>query len=112
MRMRPMTTRGLLIAIAIEGIVLGACISFPWLVVVPLVAAIVFVPQAILIAGCAYLATRESDTRGFALPGKLRVAARAPGKTTSPEIWYIEMNLDTIDPGGIVFPSSPDSPNH
>jgi hypothetical protein len=94
-----MTIRGLLIAIAIEGLVLGACISLPWLVVVPVATAIVFVPQLIVIGICTFLATRQWSA-GRRRPG------RSAAENASPEIWYIESRTGAVDSHGIVFESN------
>jgi hypothetical protein len=101
-----MTIRGLLIAIAVEGLVLGACISAPWLVVVPIVTALVFVPQLIVIAVCSYLATREWRTqRNKGRPSLTQLRAAL----ASPEIWYIENGTGAVNPSGIVFESNANS---
>ncbi len=102
MRSSRMTIRGMLIAIAIEGLVLGACIGSPWLIVVPLKTALVFVPQLIVIAVCAYLATREWSARRR----NRASGVEPPGGAASPEIWYIEMGSSAVDARGIVFESN------
>jgi hypothetical protein len=103
MRTPRMTIRGLLIAIAVEGLVLGVCLSAPWIVVVPIVTAAVFVPQLIVIAVCSYLATREwSARRTASRPNRKQATA----ELASPGIWYIETATSSVDPNGIVFESS------
>jgi hypothetical protein len=102
MRIPRMTIRGLAIAIAVEGLVLSVCISLPWLVVVPVVTAIVFVPQLTVIGICSYLATREWSVRRQSWSTRGQPAA----ETASPEIWYIETETGTVDPCGIVFMSA------
>jgi len=104
-----MTIRGLLIAIAVEGVVLGACIGSPWLIVVPLRTALVFVPQLIVIAVCAYLATREWSARRIARRQSRSSRSEPPAEAANPEIWYIETGNGAVDPRGIVFESNPNS---
>lgn len=110
MRTRRMTIRGILIAIAIEGVVLGTCISFPWLVVVPLAAALVFVPQSIAIGVCAYLTIRDRSAWGAIRRRNPADLIRAPAEAATPEIWFIETAAGAVDPRGIVFESSSKSP--
>jgi hypothetical protein len=106
MRTPRMTIRGLLIAIAVEGLVLGACIGSPWLIVVPLRTAVVFVPQLIVVAICAYLATREWRAQRFARRPMRSSGSERPADTASPEIWYIETGNGAVDRRGIVFESN------
>ncbi|MGO9464831.1 MAG: hypothetical protein ACLQIB_06300 [Isosphaeraceae bacterium] len=104
-----MTIRGLLIAIAVEGFVLGACISLPWLIVIPIRTALVFVPQLIAITVCAYLATREWSARRIARRQRRLSRIEHPSEMASPGIWYIEPASGPVDPRGIVFESNPNS---
>jgi len=110
MRTHRMTIRGLLIAIAIEGLVLGACINSPWLFIVPIWTAIVFVPQLIVVGVCTFLATREWRTRRRARSLCRSRSGRYTADTGSPEIWYIETGTGAADPQGIVFESNANLP--
>ena len=103
MRTPRMTIRGLLIAIAVEGVVLGACISLPWLVVVPLATALVFVPQLIVVAVCSYLATREWRAQRHAGRWCRRGRIKRTAETASPEIWYIETTSRAVRPSRHCF---------
>jgi len=105
-----MTIRGLLIAIAVEGLVLGSFIGSPWLIVVPIRTALVFVPQLIVIAVCAYLATREWSARQIARRPSRSSRIEPPCEMASSGIWYIDTGTAAVDPRGIFFESNPNSP--
>lgn len=55
----PRTTRGLMILVAIVGLLLGVAINLPWFLALIVLTTIVMSPQIIIVAICAYLATRE-----------------------------------------------------
>ena len=95
-----------MIAIAIEGLVLGACISSPWIIVVPVSTALVFVPQLVVVAICAYLATREWCARRVDRGGRHSSQNESPVQSASREIWFIETGTERVDSTGIVFESN------
>jgi hypothetical protein len=54
-----MTIRGMMLAVAAVAAVFGAIYNAPW--IIPLV--IITSPQSIIVAACAYQATREGKDR-------------------------------------------------
>jgi len=54
-----MTTRGLMIAVAVVGLILGAIMTAPWLFVLILIT----LPQTFVVAACAFLAIRDGAGR-------------------------------------------------
>ena len=59
----PKTTRGLMILVAIVGLILGIAINFAPFLPLIVVAAIILSPQIVVVAICAYLSTREERHR-------------------------------------------------